>query len=505
MISFKVIPGKNCKIFVYITNIKTKQDLEIYDIVKKILTRTEYKPFTQGFNKNITYTYLINDYLFPIQFWPDVKKQLDNFIKDQYVLENEDLIFNNDIDEEDFDEWLNNCTFPEEIKLTDEYQYQRDSVFLALKNKIGRIEVATSGGKTFITYLYCRYLMDFLLTEDQKILIVVPSKLLCTQLQKDFKEYDKYFKRHITVETIFTGSKRIIGADVVCGTFASLGNYEQEYFDDYSVLICDEVHRAKAYTIRNEIYSKLLKCEYFFAMTGTMPKYNTLDYLHIVSMFGNELVKQTAKQNIDAGVSTPLKIHAIQIKYIDPEIKNYAKNLKESGIIGIEKYRTEKNFFQTYESRTQLIAKLLNAYSGNSLIMVDTVEYCQILENFLIGKCPNWEFHQIHHLIENRDEIIENMRIAKDHYCIIATYGTMSTGVSIKNIENIYFPDGGKSEIRIRQSLGRGMRLFPSKEFCNIFDFQDMMPYCSFINHSRERNRIYTEQRFPVKITEVKI
>ena len=79
----------------------------------------------------------------------------------------------------------------------------------------------------------------------------------------------------------------------------------------------------------------------------------------------------------------------------------------------------------------------------------------------------------------------------------------MSTGISIKNIENLYFPDGGKSEIRIRQTLGRGMRLFPTKEYCNVFDFQDMMPFCAFLNHSRERNRIYKEQQFPVKITKV--
>ena len=318
MISFKVIPGKNCKVFIHIYNLVTKQDMELYEIVKTVLSRTEYKPFTQGFNKNISYTYLINDYLFPAQFWGDVKKQLEKFIPD-VIIENEELLIQNDLDRDDFDNWIDSCKFPDYIKTTEEYQYQRDSVFLGLQSKIGRIEVAMAGGKTFITYLYCRYLIDFILTEEQKILVVVPSKLLCKQLQKDFKEYDQFFKRHITVETIFTGAKKLLNADVVCGTFQSLGNYDQEYFDVFSVWLCDEVHRAKAYTIRNEIFAKLLHCEYYFAMTGTMPLYKTLDYLHIVSMFGSELVKRTAYDNIQDGVSTLVKINVIQIYHDNEE------------------------------------------------------------------------------------------------------------------------------------------------------------------------------------------
>jgi superfamily II DNA or RNA helicase len=503
---FKVIEGKNFKNFIYILDVKTSQDFEIYEIIKKVLSRSEYFPFMTGFNKTISYTYLFNEYIFPVQFWPDVKKQVSLFNSEICILENEELMYQNDMDREDFDNWLNKCKFPDEITTDSEnYLYQRDSVFLAVQNKIGRIEVATSGGKTFITYLYCRYLFEHFIHETKKFLIVVPSKVLANQLKSDFLGYDKFFERHLIVETIFAGSKKIMEADIICGTFQSLGNYEQEYFDEFGVFICDETHRAKAYTIRNEIFAKLLNCEYYFAMTGTMPKYKTLDYLHIVSMFGDELVKRTAAENIRDGVSTPIKINAIQIKYLTED--DYSENLIESGIVGIEKFRAEKEFFHSYDKRTKLIAKLLNAFTGNSLILVDTVEYCSILFDFLNIECKDsgWEFYIIHGEVKNREEIIDGMRQTKDHYCIIATYGTMSTGVSIKNIEYIYFPDGGKSEIRIRQSLGRGMRLFPNKEYCVIFDFQDQIQRCAFRNHSRERMRIYHEQGFPVKITKVEI
>jgi superfamily II DNA or RNA helicase len=149
----------------------------------------------------------------------------------------------------------------------------------------------------------------------------------------------------------------------------------------------------------------------------------------------------------------------------------------------------------------------LNNFTGNSLILVDTVEYCEKLKNFLQPLCEGWEFEIIHGKIDTneRSTILYDMKNSKSHYCLIGTYGTLSTGISIKNLENIYFPDGGKSEIRIRQSLGRGMRLFPTKEFCNVFDFHDMMKMSSFLNHSKERLRIYKEQQFPYKISNVSI
>ena len=504
---FQAIVGKNFRNFVFISEIKTKQDFELYDIIKKVVTRTEFKPFVQSFNKSITSTYLFHDYYFPYQFWNDVKKQLEQFIP-EVILENEELLKSSDINRDDFDEWIKSLKFPEQYVTDDEkYKFQQDSVFLAIQEKVGRIEITMSGGKTFITYLYCRYLFEFVLNkcEDKKILVVVPSKTLAKQLKDDFQEYDTFFKRKLFVETIYAGAKKLLNADVVCGTYQSLGNYEQEYFDMFGAFVCDELHKAKAYTIENEIYAKILKCEYYFGMTGTTPPYKTLDYLHITSMFGRELVKLTSKQAIDSGISTPIKIHVIKIHYKDDA--DFSINLKENGIIGSEKYREEKRYFQSNTNRTKIVSKLLNKITGNSLILVDTVEYCDSLKNFLEPLCSEWNFEIIHGSIDTneRSNILFDMKNAKSHYCLIGTYGTLSTGISIKNLENIYFIDGGKSEIRIRQSLGRGMRLYPTKEFCNVFDFQDMMKFSSFLNHSRERLRIYREQGFPYKISEITI
>jgi superfamily II DNA or RNA helicase len=501
---FRIIPGKNLKTFVYIEDVHTKEDLELYDIIIKVLSRTEFMPFMQGFNKTISYSYLFNDFLFPIQFLPDVLKQLNNFSSKKIEVVNEQLLVNNEIDLDEFEAWISTLKFPDFIDtVSEDYQYQRDAVFLAIKHKIGRIDVSVSGGKTFITYLYCRYLFEFVFGETKKMLIVVPSKLLCNQLKKDFKTYDTYFERPLGVETVFSGAKRLLDADVICGTFQTLSQYDQEYFDDFGVFVCDEVHRAKSYSIRNEIYNKLLNCEYFFGMTGTTPEYKTLDYLHIVSMFGPALVIKEAYEIIESGVATPVRISMIKINYL--EDGDFSKNLKAAGITGTERLKIEKEYFHTNEKRTEILGKLLNAVSGNSLILVNTVEYCHILHDFLCNYCPDWNFEIIHGEVKNREDIIEEMRMTPDKYCIIATTETMSTGVSINNLQNGYLADGGKSERRIGQSIGRLMRLFEGKKISRLFDLWDDMDRSIYRSHALFRKKYYEIKKFPVKITETSI
>lgn len=509
---FRFLQGKNNKDFVQISDVQTQKDMQLYEIIEKTLTRSEYNPFIKSFNKTIQCSYLLREYIFPLQFWEDIKKQLLNFPD---LIKKEDIFiegFINDkqIEKTKFDEWIHSIKIPEDLSIDkEEYMYQQESVFKALNNRTARIEVATSGGKTFITYLYCKYIIehkDIFKNEENKnkrILIIVPSKTLCLQLINDFADYDSLNDRKITVETIFSGSKRLYDADVVCGTYQSLREYEEDYFDDFSVMICDELHGAKAFSIRNQIYNKLKYCEFIFGMTGTFPKYNSLDYIHIVSMFGPEIVNVSAMELIQSGVANPVKIKSIEINYFKDSVssENAIKNIRElipEDVFGTDKYIAEKYYFQHNEKRTNIISKFLNTFNDNSIILVDTVEYCDLLYNQLTKECPNKTFAIIHGKIKDREDIIHEMKTSTENYVIIATFGTMSTGVSIKNLTNVYLVDCGKSDKRIRQSIGRAMRITEGKNNSMIIDFQDNIKNSTFYKHSRERLSTYKEQKFPI-------
>jgi type I site-specific restriction endonuclease len=101
---------------------------------------------------------------------------------------------------------------------------------------------------------------------------------------------------------------------------------------------------------------------------------------------------------------------------------------------------------------------------------------------------------------------------AGDDVIIVASYGTFSTGISIRNIHNIFFTESFKSEVIIRQSIGRGLRKHHSKELVKIYDFVDDFRYkdsdIDWVNytyrHGTERRKIYKEEQFPYEVQDVK-
>jgi DNA or RNA helicases of superfamily II len=551
---FKFIKGKNFLDFVLIDDINTKDDVKLYnDVIKKTLNRKEFNPYKKGFNKTITYSYLFNEYIFPYQFWFDVKKSCEQIINKELELVNDPLKsgYYRQIDREYFNTWVENLVVPEDINLDDEdYEYQQDAVFNAINHRTCRCEIATGGGKTFITYMYCKWLIEnirntrvgcdwcsvkntekcpsnFRESENsekcpyydeyrhsKQILIVVPSKLLCNQLKEDFRLYDKYNNSKIWVETIYSGSKKLIGADCVVGTFQSLSNYDEEYFDNFFTLICDELHRAKSYSIRSEIYAKMKFREFCFGMTGTYPEYNTLDYLHITAMFGTEVENISARALMDTGVLNEVIVHNININYYSclkkediPNSERISKitEVLNEGIVGTEKYMAEKQFYHNNYYRTEIIAKLLNGYKENAIIFTDTVEYCNILYENLTKLCPEKQISIIHGKITDREDIIQDMKNNLYHRVIIGTYGTMSTGISIKNLTNGFIVDAGKSRIRIRQTVGRLTRILENKPDSKVFDFCDNINGSTFKKHAQSRLKIYKTQKFQIITNNVKI
>lgn len=514
---FEVKKGNFNKFFVECTA-ENVDEYWMYNEIQKTVSRSEYKPFIRSMNKTITKTYWYNNRFFPAQFLNDVRRALNPILEYRnlpkiQVIGEEKLHMN--IDRSEFNDYVYNfLKFPDKYDLRSEkYLFQPESAYNALCAKTARIEIGTSGGKTMITYLYCRYLIDRIIpkirSKAKQIVIVVPRKILVTQLQSDFSEYQSLMPedKQIRVATCYDAPKKQAAANVIVGTFQTLREYEEDFYEDIIAFICDEVHTGKAYSIRSEIFPKMKNLHFAFGMSGTMPKYNTLDYIDIVSVFGDVVFERKAKTLIETGVSTPVKIHVIKINY-KGEIAKYSTRLKEAGIIGTEKYHEEKNFVQHIEERNNIMAKLMEhpAFEGNSLVLVETVSYCKELKEYFKNKFEDRPVEIIYGNTKDkiREDIKKNIE-ESSNYILIATYETMSTGVSIKRINNIFFPDGGKSYIRIIQSIGRGLRLHKDKQLLHVFDLQDNMRNSALWNQALERNKIYREEGHKYTVTETTI
>ena len=89
---------------------------------------------------------------------------------------------------------------------------------------------------------------------------------------------------------------------------------------------------------------------------------------------------------------------------------------------------------------------------------------------------------------------------------LIASYGTMSVGVSIKNLHYLIMADSFKSEQIVIQAIGRLLRLVSGKKMAVIFDISDV--FSEEMNnilygHYIERRKFYDKRKYPYK--EIKI
>jgi len=109
---------------------------------------------------------------------------------------------------------------------------------------------------------------------------------------------------------------------------------------------------------------------------------------------------------------------------------------------------------------------------------------------------------------EDREKIRKAIETETDAI-IIASSGTFSTGINIKNLHNIIFSSPSKSKIKNLQSIGRVLRKSDTKEEATLFDIADDLSWKSKKNytllHFMERIKLYNEEQFPYKIYNVSL
>ena len=111
----------------------------------------------------------------------------------------------------------------------------------------------------------------------------------------------------------------------------------------------------------------------------------------------------------------------------------------------------------------------------------------------IYGATPTDDREKVRSLVEQNENAV-----------IVASYGTFSTGVNIKRIHNIIFASPYKSQIRVLQSIGRGLRIAGDKEQLNLFDISDDLSYNNRQNftlkHFGSRIEIYNQEEFDYEI-----
>lgn len=391
----------------------------------------------------------------------------------------------------------------------DPYDYQVKGAFLALKYRISRGEYCTGAGKTFITYLITRYLLDNILPSDKKVLIVVPSLMLVNQLENDFNE-DYHLDEHLPIDKVYGGSKRDKSARIVCGNIDSLANYDSDFFEQFGAVLFDESHKLKTSSYK-QIYSMLIpnKMSLIWSCSGTFYPEKSIEDYTASSISGPMLISVGYDVLANKYKSiTPVKIDMHRLMYSQDVCHQYYHHPKS--ISSTTRNHFENKFIKSQVSRFKYITNIVTSTTNsNQLMLFKYKHYLDVMKRYLEKVAVDHKILVIHGDIDlDKREEIKQFTEANVNVIILATYPTMSTGVSIKNLGTLHLVESAKSFIRVRQSIGRALRLHPSKEFAQVHDYVDIFKRFDpdwpgrksgniASSHASARQRIYKRQKMP--------
>lgn len=442
------------------------------------------------------------------------------------------------------------------------YDYQFSAVHEAMNNPRRILVAATGAGKSLIIYL----IMTFMESLGKKGLLIVPNVGLCEQMRTDFLSYGMTPEEADNrLHTIFAGKEKTFDFPMTVTTWQSAILMRNEHFSQLDYVLVDEAHLATGESLQ-KLLANSENCLYKIGLTGTLPK--TFEgRFTLAATLGKSAKIITPQGLIERGLATPVTIVTTYLNYSMSD-KKTVKQLKN--------YQKELKFLEEHSARNNFIAKMaINATQkyGNTLMMYSSIAHgTHLLELVLANKFNIDKPIILEKVTPKRVEVayqdcddgnglfvltpltdkdrkslrklythaeIENIRVLSDYHIylikgsiegeirneirgllenvddaiLIGSAQTVSTGMNVKRLHNIFLTSSTKSSIRLNQTIGRGMRLHGEKAMMRFFDFIDDFSTKAksgrvtnknyTLKHSYERLNEYIEHGYPIKELEV--
>ena len=368
-------------------------------------------------------------------------------------------------------------------------KYQVEGVYDALRHNRKLLISPTASGKSLMIYALVRYYTD----KKKKILVVVPTTSLVEQIVGDFRDYgwdaDSYCHK------IYSGKEKYSDLPVTVTTWQSIYKLDRKFFEDYEVVIGDEAHQFKSKSLIG-IMTKLADAKYRFGFTGTLDGTQTHKWV-LEGVFGPSYkVTQTAELMSQGHLAT-LDINCLVLKHKPQKF---------------EAFEDEVQYIINHDKRNNFIKNLAVDLKGNTLVLFQRVEsHGAVLYDLINSNTKDTrKVFFIHGGVDTSErELVREITEKEDNAIIVASYGTFSTGINIKNLHNVIFASPSKSRIRNLQSIGRVLRKGKNKTKAVLYDISDDCTYGSrknyTLNHLIERIKIYNEEDFNYEITTINL
>ena len=368
--------------------------------------------------------------------------------------------------------------------------YQVEGVYDALRHNRKLLISPTASGKSLMIYSIVRYFVE----KGKNTLIVVPTTSLVEQMYKDFADYG--WDVGSWCHKIYAGKERETDSQVIITTWQSIYKLPRKYFERFSVVVGDEAHQFKSKSLIS-IMTKLDNAKFRYGFTGTLDGTQTHKWV-LEGLFGPSYKIIKTEELMKKGHLAKLDINVLLLKHPPTKFENFEEEVQY--IIG-------------HDRRNNFIKNLALDLKGNTLILFARVEkhgepLYELINNNNIIESRNVFF--IHGGVDTEDrEKVRAITEQENNAIIVASYGTFSTGINIKNLHNVIFASPSKSTIRNLQSIGRVLRKGDKKSKATLYDIADDIRYKSrknyTLNHLIERIKIYNEENFTNDIINIPI
>jgi len=368
--------------------------------------------------------------------------------------------------------------------------YQIDAFVHGIRDRRKLFLSPTASGKSLIIYLLTRYY-------NTKTLLIVPTTSLVSQMASDFLSYG--YDDTDNIHRIYSGQEKSGKQQIFISTWQSIFKLPKKWFDQFNVIIGDEAHLFKAKSLTS-IMTKMDNCKYRFGFTGTLDGTQT-NKLVLEGLFGPVYKVTSTSELIKQKHLSDFSIKNIVLTYPD-EVKKLVSKMD---------YQQEIDYLVRMNKRNKFITNLTLSLEGNTLLLYQYVDkHGKVLYDNLKTLSPDRNIFFISGEINGDErERIRKCVEEEKNAIIVASSGTFSTGINIKNLHNVIFSSPSKSRIKNLQSIGRVLRKSNTKSKATLYDIADDLTWKSKKNftllHYVERIKIYNEEKFDYKIYKTNI